>query len=838
MLYTDRKRKRKNHATIKLSMTKIRSLVIAIFTSCIFFCFNSTSAQTPCGNILTVWDGVEVAIPIEDCDDPFAVETVNEFPRAYIASEEVIEDLEIVASDEPQPVRLEGIPDMDRYAVLYRKEGENYRVQAEFYDANASYVFTVPGTYVLYLEEHEPISVIGSSVWETVHSLFVHEAYAYYFTSRTVTFQVVAAEDEKRVSNILFIPGIQASRLYTKDTQGAEKRLWEPFGDSDIGQLAMTPTGEGIVDVYTKDIIEEKLGVTIGGNVYKSFLEFLDTTSTHASGTIYRSFPYDWRYSVLDIVEDGTRYDDGLMKGLVETIAYLSTLSPTDKTTIIAHSNGGLLAKALMQKLVETGDENRIDKIIFIAVPHIGTPKGLLALLHGYDQRLPLGIFGEDEVIRSAMQNMPGVYGLLPSDAYVSSLEEPLISFDESTTTKLYRDKYGFTVTGSEYRDFLTGKEGRMVDMLHVHEIAKANEVLLEDALNTHQNILDSWEAPKDVAVYNIVGTGLRTPKSVVYETFDAAGTCLGGVCDIAPIIEPVIQFTNYGDETVVTRSALSVSTSSLFVNFKEINGESILELDFNHTNLLEAQNVQLLIDYILHGSSTEDIPFVSTAVPNFDMNTTIMTIHSPARMYAMDTYGRMTGKVDEHSKWKIEIPDSAYFEVGDVKYLLIPSTAKYTMTITGQAPGFFTHRIQELVGTTDGTLQLSQFRATSTTGGTYSYSYDGERYSDVSIDQNGDGYPEKKMSIHGASSTVTVTYHTLREVIQKLPIKKSSKQHLLRLVDMSEHLHKKHKKHKRFEYVGLSFLKMKVELYVRLHVLTHEQGRQLQILISNLAIK
>ena len=176
-----------------------------------------------------------------------------------------------------------------------------------------------------------------------------------------------------------------------------------------------------------------------------------------------------------------------------------------------------------MLKLKEEGKENLVDKVIFIATPHIGTPKGLMALLHGYDQKLFYGLLVEDEIVRNAMRNMPGVYGLLPSETYVSSLTEPMISFDDSSTTKPYRDAYGFTITNmDEYIRFLNGTEGRVDAGDRINEPSTANATMLTSALLAHKEKLDTWTAPEGVEVFNIVGTGLKTPKSIEYKEFMA----------------------------------------------------------------------------------------------------------------------------------------------------------------------------------------------------------------------------------------------------------------------------------------------------------------------------
>src|SRR6185295_13713878 len=52
-------------------------------------------------------------------------------------------------------------------------------------------------------------------------------------------------------SNVLFIPGLEASRLYKPISGGGETQLWEPGGNSDAVQLMLNPDGTSInPDIY------------------------------------------------------------------------------------------------------------------------------------------------------------------------------------------------------------------------------------------------------------------------------------------------------------------------------------------------------------------------------------------------------------------------------------------------------------------------------------------------------------------------------------------------------------------------------------------------------------
>ena len=134
--------------------------------------------------------------------------------------------------------------------------------------------------------------------------------------------------------------------------------------------------------IYTRDVIDEAYAPIAGPNIYKSFLAQLEKMkSVDHDIADYSVVPYDWRLSLDDVLNGGTKTG----QGDTQHISYISaTSSPyiiqelrrlasstTGKITIVAHSNGGLVAKALLKSLADTNDPllSRIDKLILVAVP-------------------------------------------------------------------------------------------------------------------------------------------------------------------------------------------------------------------------------------------------------------------------------------------------------------------------------------------------------------------------------------------------------------------------------------------------------------------------------------
>ncbi len=811
-----------------------RRTVLTLLSLCSFASPVFIFAQETCGNFLYGSEDNRTIVPIEDCENPFGIFGPNpnlevQFNGIRVENGGTYEFLGVSSE-----FLLSGThPDAFMTGVsLYKHEGSDY---LSIDTDDSSHTFTQVGTYTLVVyEDGEPI--LSKNWLQKILAFFTPVAHAFPGPSLALTFEVIEAPPEPvGVSNILFLPGIQASRLYVNDS-GSEEKLWEPGGDVDVARLAMTESGESIEDVYTKDVIDEKLGVAIGGNIYKGFLQYLVDLDDVSGGPLVRSFPYDWRQDVFDIVANGTKFDDGQMVQPTDILESLAELSPTEKVTIIAHSNGGLLAKAILLKLEEEGKTNLVDKVIFIATPHLGTPKGLMALLHGYDQRLGLGIIAQDEVIREVMQNMPGVYGLLPSETYVSSLTEPMISFDSSSSTKIYRDRYGFTISNmNEYTDFLEGQEGRIDAGNLVNEISTANGTMLEDGLQRHRELLDNWDAPNSVEVFNIVGTGLATPNSIEYREFLHA-PCPSGQCVLKGKLEPVVHFTRYGDETVVSRSSSDTNqdVNQFYFNLRSAN-RGVLNLNNEHANITEIPEIQVLTNNILHGSSTEDIEFVSDTEPIFSEDVDIKTIHSPARIYLKDTQGNITGRTEADGEQLSEIPGSSYFEIGGVKYVLVPSDINYEVVIEGEGTGVYTHESKRLHGDNEETQH--NFTATSTPTMITKYTKTNGSYSEVTIDTDGNGTIDVTMTPDGDIIKDEVTYDDLVDAIRALSISKIQKRILLELASQAEKLsNKKGKKLNRVaERALLIVIQKSVDAYKKSKIITEVERQNIHTIISQL---
>lgn len=585
-------------------------------------------------------------------------------------------------------------------------------------------------------------------------------------------------------SNVLFFPGLMGSKLYEKGEGGSvycgpgitgsecftDNELWFSTSDSSQAKLSLDVAGKSIFDIFTKNdtqkldsdtdergVLEEIFGL----NTYKSFLA--DLKNWKQDGTIkdYAFIPYDWRFSLEDIITNGAIAIDGNLSYkntqnfsesfILKKLEDLQKTSKSGKVTIIAHSNGGLVTKALVQKLKDTGNPlyDKIDKIIFVAVPQLGTPSAFINLLHGSDTG-PGGFVMSNERSRQLAENMPTVYNLLPSASYFTMPQIPfapekLISFEDAPLFDPQISKYGLDISDeTELKDYILGGDGRTKpifdDTAHPNI---GNSVLYNQAQNVHQ-ILDSWQPSPDTKVIQVAGWGVETLSGFDYKAYkDFLGN------------EKISYTPNLvvdGDQTVVVPSALWMSTTSpnverWWVDLKKYNKNNIP--DRVHRDILEVPSLRNLINYEIKDSvftDAENIIVNNTSTLISSDSRLHFTLHSPLTLGITDSEGKYSGMDPTTKKVKQEIPDVDYRQIGEVQFLSVPAGIPYTLKLQGYAEGSFSLDIEKQTGNTvtdtflfEGIHSFISTLATIDIGTSFDV-----LTSKLKVDENGDGSVDK----------------------------------------------------------------------------------------------
>lgn len=509
-------------------------------------------------------------------------------------------------------------------------------------------------------------------------------------------------------SNVLFLPGLEASRLYEPrpcDLDGCTTQLWEPAGDVLVRRLFLTNDGTSTNDgVRTSDVVDEAFG--FGPNIYETFIATMN--NLRSSGTIHdwAATPYDWRFSPEEILQRGVPVQDGISyltptssPYILNELHRLAASSRTGRVTIIAHSYGGIIAKELLRQLGDEEAVRLVDKLILIASPQMGTPQAIGGLLHGFGQGIPskMPFFLHESTAREFGENMPGAYELLPSARYFDDVATPVARFANSSPVVVHAyERYGGLLNGpTELHDFLLGKEGRIKpsenDTLTPNVL---NEMLLQHAEMSHAT-LDQWMPPSGIEITQIAGWGIDTLASLTYSQKKKGDAYLWQ-------FHP--DLVEDGDGTVVVPSALAMSVSAgnvvnWWVNLSEYNDENI---DRDHANILEVEGIRGLVRNILTNSS-ENLPtYISVTPPQPTGNQEKKLrffLHSPLSLNIYDDQGHHTGVSTTTGMVDSQIPGAYYREFGEVKYITAPAGTTLHLILNGEAAGFFDLEIEEVGG-------------------------------------------------------------------------------------------------------------------------------------------
>ena len=567
-------------------------------------------------------------------------------------------------------------------------------------------------------------------------------------------------------SSVLFIPGIESSRLYT-----GNNTLWEPNRNDDVRKLFLNPNGSSKdANIYSGDPIDSAWGY----GVYGSFMKFLD--GLVAQGTLgeWRPFGYDWRKAIPDVVF-GNEKKATTTESLVNTVLNLAKTSKTGKVTIIAHSNGGLVTKYLVKTLADMGKSGLIDSVISVAVPYLGTPQAIGGILHGDDESLAGGLLLKTSVAQELGLNMPSAYSLLPSAGYYLKNPGNTITFASSSSTS------GSSLTSAPISSY-----AGMASFV----AASSNASLLASAGNLH-DVLDVYYWPANITRWAVVGWNALTTKSLAYGSEQKCGLSLRGwSCSTAQKHEQIK--TNMGDGTVVAKSATDGSVISIDLN--TVGGGKTA-----HGNILESATTQGIIKNIISGGNVGSTsssglgvvtsPGVTIGEPDYSKESTYIALstHSPMQPHVYDSQGRHTGEIllssslngnlggndSPYHAFENNIPGSSVNISGEDNgeydsYIYLPDNGeKYSVILKGTGLGSFSLDIDRVNGgeiishseyaglpVTPLTMASTsiQFLATSAGGSSGSFT---SSLPVLAIDTDGDGAIDAN-AIHDATSTIT----------------------------------------------------------------------------------
>ena len=407
-------------------------------------------------------------------------------------------------------------------------------------------------------------------------------------------------------SNVLFIPGVQGSRIYKKNIFNKETQLWEPNGNSDISKLLLDQNGvPKDKTLYTRDIID-KTNISLGlfdVGIYNNFIHAMNGLDMNFSIRDWAYFPYDWRGSPNNITVSGAAVGDKestdiQFKTMESEVERLSKTSKTKKVTLIAHSYGGLVIKRFLSHLTTRGKIGLIDKVIFVATPEEGSPSALFALLHGDTQEIGDGYILSKSSARKLASNMPSLYALLPS--YNSQFIKGITSDTNLATPSVSNmvDMYKFMFKEID-RPFT-------LDLADIELPIVANKTL-SDAVKSEASLYKPQEDPayKNIKFYNIVGTGINTPITIAYKKGKCAvslyKTILSSPSEYCGLKHD-LYYSKLGDGNVPLGNLDARWGDKYIFDMNSYNSEN--SKNFSHANIISSDPVistlmQILLDNI-----------------------------------------------------------------------------------------------------------------------------------------------------------------------------------------------------------------------------------------------
>jgi len=529
-------------------------------------------------------------------------------------------------------------------------------------------------------------------------------------------------------SSVLFIPGMEGSRLYKPDSMilgigSMTNRLWEPNSTADVKKLYLDSSGSSTdMTIYAGGPIDKALWWV---DVYGKFMKFLDGLSADKTITEWKAFGYNWRKPIAEVVagrEQRSAYwqtaNATTSDSLLETVNELAAKSKTGKVTIIAHSNGGLVAKELIRTLASMGEADLIDLVISVAVPYLGTPEAIVALLHGDDQALGYGFIATPSTMRNLGVNMASAYSLLPSKEYFSHVFGPTIAF-ASTTVKDFNDgSYPQAINSVDAQSAFIANlgNGRTAAASADTTLAiNGNQALLAAADVIH-GILDPFSWPATIGRWAVIGWNVATTKSVTYSERDnCPGYYTNLKCNHVPT--HYASTTIMGDGTVVAPSAAANSGTAVSMDLK---AESQNEHDkFDHVNILESSTTQAAIKSIIVHQDIAKLPGVTLGEPDYSKEpvSLVVSTHSPVELNIYDAEGNHTGPIPTppqlagndfiQGMYESKIPGSKYTSSESVdghdSYIYLPDDLgkKYSVVVNGTNLGFATLDVQKQSGGT-----------------------------------------------------------------------------------------------------------------------------------------
>jgi pimeloyl-ACP methyl ester carboxylesterase len=736
---------------------------------------------------------------------------------------------------------------------LYRTDdsGERHHVADLFGpDGEWEHVWGTAGNYELDVYAwDEPVPILSEVPWwkrmiTLVDFLPLVYADSHETFVETIKFRITDVNAPAACcSNVLFIPGIKGSVLSKDDLIGGDT-LWPPtIWSDDVSQLALTSEGESINEIYVEGVLGDFTVGPLALPIYSPFISFMDRLVTGGTISGWSSLPYDWRFSPETILEEGIKTNNEVVD-VIATIEELAASSNTGQISIVAHSMGGIMGKAIIKELEVQGKDNLIDSFVMVGSPQLGTPQAIASLLHGDGEGIPNNVQGyfailnnsvaEPAAARAIAQQMPSAFNLLPSFKYFDKVSDPVITFDTSASyTEPWRKEWGDSIANhADYQEFLAGQGAirtkPAANDLNTPEILSST--LLADAIAVHASY-DSYVFPEHIRVVEVAGWGRPTAKAIHYTTEH-------GQPDYNPV------FTREGDKTVVYPSALSSQGEEYYFNLFDFN--EAFDTDVEHKDLLSITAIQHAIVSVIKEESIKIADHLSDSKPslsNIDEQL-LISAHSPVALGASDSDGNFTGIKLESGEILEEIPGSSLLIFGKSQYIFLPKEGVYDFIYKGTDSGSTTIKVASFVNDIIAPIiKYTDIPTSDTTSATFKIDSESPENTVIQIDENSDGVVDEVVQPDGSAPqefSLEELVMVLKFKINDLNLQDSLKKKLLKFVAAFEKTLKIKKPFPRklLSHGALHVFQVEIERLKKKRKLSVEQAAELLDIIAKIKEK
>lgn len=382
---------------------------------------------------------------------------------------------------------------------------------------------------------------------------------------------------------VIIIPGILGSELGLGDDllwANLARMLLDVNDEFLSDGLALDSQGNSINPITVGSAIEVMLNKApiFEVDIFRDLKDFLIINGYTENKDLF-FFAYDWRLNL-----------EQTAKSLADKINQVKNQTGFEKVNILAHSMGGLLAKAY---IAEFGSQV-IKNLVFLGTPHLGAPKAAKALLFG--ERFGI-VMLDSKAMRAIALNASAVHQLLPSEKYFSRLGGYLKSFESGEVFDFGQSKNFILQNGA-------GKE----------VFSQA-----EDFFSKNLEEAGFGEAK----VFNFAGCGQSTQAAYVFEDEDVK------------IKE--IKYAS-GDKTVPLFSADYVKADKKFY-VKDADHSKLPSIKEVSEYILNILNMSEVFNALNIGSSSDFCGFSGKE----------LIWHSPVEIHIYDEFGNHTGPLENN---------------------------------------------------------------------------------------------------------------------------------------------------------------------------------------------